>query len=251
MRLFLLLALAAGSLYAAEPSPIAIKGTRLTFDPKTATPPAKGGFGWGNGSVVVTILPRHDNQCRFDYQWEIEGAGSYVIHRVAVPLDSGPVVIDAAQHADPEHGWSGVYTSFTERQARLYRRATHDWLIDPLEGTPESVSHRPLRAGDADRPLQPDDRVQVRCVLYLEYAGQFQNRAPDKVQPKPFTVPLTGDTPWKWIQHLLQEMKLYELREVWVPSIIAGPARNWLPGYTDGDRQEVFVEIQALAIEPK
>lgn len=248
MRLAFLLALTACSLSGAEPSPITVQGRRLTFDPKTATP-AKAGFGWGLGSLSVTILPRQGNQCRFDYQWEVEGAGNYQVHQVAVPLDSGPVVIDAADRRDPEHTWSGVYTSFTKDQAKLIREARFGWFVEPLEGARESITYRGLRPGSAGRPWKPDDRVQVRCLLFLEFQTTFENLAPSHVQPKPFVVPLTGDTPWKWVQHLLQEMTLYEIRQVRLPSKVAGPAKQWLPGYTDRDQREVFIEVQALAVE--
>jgi hypothetical protein len=235
-----------------KPSPVVVTGTRLTFDPKTATE-GSGGFSWGLGSVFVTLRGHGEGRCEFDYKWEVEGAGNYQVYRVSVPLSSGPVVIDATEHDRRDaHGWSGgVFTSFTKEQATLIRSATFGWSVDPLAGTKDSVTHRLLRPGDQDKPLSNGDAdggaVTVRFLVHLPRPdGEFGNLAGEPWQRQGATVPLTGETEWKWAQHLLREMELYEIRQVRLPARIGGPAARWLPGY-----DEIWVEMQPVAIERK
>lgn len=236
---------------ATKPSPVVVTGTRLTFDPKNATE-GGGGFAWGLGSVNVRLRGHRDGRCEFDYQWEVEGAGNYQVYRVSVPLDSGPVIIDAEQReGKDDHRWSGgVFTSFTANEARLIRSAEFGWFVDPLEGTKESVTHRLLRPGDRDKPLTDGDTVAVRFLVYLQFAdGEFRNLAGEQWQRQGATVPLTGETEWKWAQHVLRETKLYEIRQVRLPARVGGPAARWLPGYDE--KSEIFVEMQAVAVERK
>jgi hypothetical protein len=240
---------AVGSPPTTTPSAVRVTGTRLTFDPKTATEGA-GGFGWGLGSVHVTLRGHRDRRCEFDYQWEVEGAGNYQIYRVSVPLYSGPVVIDAEKKdCKDDHCWSGgVFTSFTANEATLIRSARFGWFVDPLEGTNESVTHRLLRPGDRDKPLMDGDTVSVRFLVYLQFeGGEFRNLAGEQWQRQAATVPLAGETEWKWVQHVLREMKLYEIRQVRLPVRVSGPAARWLPGYNE--KSEIFVEMQAVTSE--
>ena len=242
---------AVGAPPATRPSPVEVTGTRLTFVPKTAAE-GEGGFSWALGSVSVKLRGHRDGRCEFDYTWEVEGAGNYQVYRVSVPLDSGPVVIDAAgRHHDDAHRWSGgVFTSFTEEQSTLIREAQFGWLVDPLPGTKESVSHRPFRPGDRDKPLSDGDVVTVRFLVHVPRPdGEFGNLAGEQWQRQGATVPLRGETQWKWAQHVLREMNLYEIRQVRLPARIAGPAARWLPGYDE--KSVILVEMQAVAVEPK
>jgi hypothetical protein len=103
-------------------SPVVVKGGRLTFDPKTCTE-GGGSIAWGLGSAGVRVLGREGDLCVFDYRWEVEGAGNYQVHRVRVPVNSGPVVIDhGVREGGKEHFWSVVYTSFTAEQVGLVRK---------------------------------------------------------------------------------------------------------------------------------
>jgi hypothetical protein len=174
------------------------------------------------------------------------------VYRVSAPIDSGPVIIDAAQHDRRDaHGWSGgVFTSFTKEQATLIRSSRFGWFVDPLVGTKESVSHRPFRPGDRDRTLSDGDTVTVRFLVYLPRPdGEFGNLAGEQWQRQAATIPLAGETQWRWAQHVLRDMKLYEVRQVRVPARIAGPAARWLPGYDE--KSEILVEMQVVAVERK
>src|SRR5689334_22217673 len=76
---------------------IPVDKAHLTFDPRTCPEGARGGFAWGLGSVYVKVVERRGAFCVFDYKWEVEGAGNFQVHRVTVPQDGGPVVIDATR----------------------------------------------------------------------------------------------------------------------------------------------------------
>lgn len=223
---------------AVKSSPIVVENKRLTFEPKTCTE-GRAGLSWEFGTLSVTVLGQHDGFCEFDYQYEVESAGKgYHIYRVSVPIDSGPVVID------PRRG----QTSFSEKQMKLIRTAWDGWFTDPLEGTKESVTHRPIRPGGMGTPLKKHDKLTVRFLVYLDlYKCEFNNLAGEQWQRQSAVIPVTGDTEWKWAQHVLQEMKLYEIRQGKVPASVAGPAIHWLPGYTE--KSQVYVEMQAVRIE--
>ena len=178
--------------------------------------------------------------------------GRLQVYRVSVPLSSGPVVIDAtARDRKDVHGWSGgAFTSFPKEQATLIHSATRGWSVDPLAGTEASVTHRLLRPGDGDKPLSNGDAdggaVTVRFLVHLPRPdGEFGNLAGEPWQRR-VRVPLTGETEWKWAEHLLREMTLYEIRQVRLPARIGGPAAHWLPGY-----DEISVEMRPIAIERK
>jgi hypothetical protein len=161
------------------------------------------------------------------------------------------VVVDADQRGESDHHWSGgVFTSFTAEQAPLLYSMSFGWFEEPLSGTRDSVSHRPHRPGDKDKPLVKGDKVTVRVLVFLPSpAGDFVNLAGEEWQRQSVTVTIGERGEWKWLEQVLRDMTLYEIRQVRVPASSAGPARKWLPGYTD--ETGITAEVQAVAVEHK
>jgi hypothetical protein len=226
-------------------SSVVVKGGRLTFDPKTCTE-GEGSIAWGLGSAGVRVLGREGRLCVFDYRWEVEGAGNYQIHRVRVPINSAPVVIDSGvTNGGKEHFWSGIYTSFTAKQATLARRMQFGWFEAPVGK--EVVKFHEWRPGDEARPALRGDKVTLRALVYLD--DKFTNLAGAKWRRQSIVTRLGDDTEWGWAQVVAEGMKPYEVRRVQVPVKIAGPAREWLPGYKDGSA--AYVELQLIVVERK
>jgi hypothetical protein len=224
-------------------SPVVVEGQRLTFDPKTCTE-GRGMFFWGLGSVRVTVLGHKDDHCVFDYQWEVEGAGSHVVHRVRVPAGSGPVVIDAGDRkGKEEHHWSYVFTSFTKKQATLIRRAGRQWIEDLVEGTGQFVAYHTTRRGDPHKPVAVGEKVALRFTVY---AGEdFKQRAQRARQGQVVTLRVGSGTNWKWARAASAEMAPGEVRRVRLPARIAGAAKDWLPGVKND--QTLFLEMELTA----
>src|SRR5688572_16394865 len=210
VTLFLLPAGAAEKGPTTRPSGIVVEGARLRFNPKTCTE-GTGGFAWGLGSVRITVRGHEEGKCVFDYQWEVEGAGNSVVHRVAVPVDSGPVVIDADQRGESEHHWSGgVFTSFTADQARLIRSYSFGWVEEPLEGTKDQVAHRDHRPGDKGEPPARGHKATVRFLLFTDSpAGDFVNLAGERWQRQGVTVTIGEGGEWRWVEQVVRDMTLY------------------------------------------
>lgn len=226
-------------------SPVAVEGRRLTFDPKTCLE-GEGGFAWGLGSVHVHVLGREDDNCVFDYRWEVEGAGNYQVYRVRVPVRSGPVVIEAEDRkGGKEYLWSGVYTSFTAEQAEFVGRMLFGWFEVPVGK--EFAKYQEFRAGDKARPVGRGDKVTLRCLVFLD--DKFTNLAGAKWRKQSITTRLGEGGEWRWAQSVAEGMTPYEIRRVQVPAEVAGPARTWLPGYEDGST--VYAEMQLIAVERK
>jgi hypothetical protein len=226
-------------------SPVVVKGGRLTFDPKTCTE-GEGGIAWSLGSARVRVLGREGDLCVFDYRWEVEGAGNYQVHRVRVPVNSGPVVIDAAvREGGKEHFWSVVYTSFTAEQARLVRKYFKGWSEVPVGK--EFVKFQEWLPGDEAKPALRGDKVTLRALVYLD--DKFTNLAGAKWRRQSVVTLLGGGKEWEWAQAVAEGMTPYEVRRVQVPVNIAGPARDWLPGYKDGST--AYLEVQLIAVERK
>jgi hypothetical protein len=226
-----------------------VKGKSLAFDPKTCRSGVGPRLDWGLGSVVVTVLGHEKDHCVFDYRWEVENPLGHVVHRVRVPIDSRPVVIEADMNkGTAEHRWSVIYTSFTNQQAKLVRRVHRGWQEDLVDETDQFVIHQFANFGDVDKPLKHGDKVTFRFVIYLEFAdGNFRNVAGDKWRTQTVTLTLGKDAGWKWIQAVAEGMQLYEIQRVRVPARIAGDAKNWLPGYKDDS--QILAEMQAIAAE--
>jgi hypothetical protein len=226
-------------------SPVVVKSGRLTFDPKTCT----GGEGiitWALGSAGVRVLGREGDLCVFDYRWEVEGAGNYQVHRVRVPANSGPVVIEhGAKDGGKEHFWSVIYTSFTAEQAGPARHYFKGWFEVPVGK--ESVKYQEWRPGDEARPALRGDKVTLRALVYLD--DTFTNLAGAKWRRQSVVTRLGDGKEWGWAEAVAEGMTPYEVRRVQVPVKIAGPARDWLPGYEDGST--AYVELQLIAVERK
>jgi len=226
-------------------SPVVVKGGRLTFDPKTCTE-GEGGIAWSLGSARVRVLGREGDLCVFDYRWEVEGAGNYQVHRVRVPVNSGPVVIDAAvREGGKEHFWSVVYTSFTAEQARLVRKYFKGWSEVPVGK--EFVKFQEWLPGDEAKPALRGDKVTLRALVYLD--DKFTNLAGAKWRRQSVVTLLGGGKEWEWAQAVAEGMTPYEVRRVQIPVTSAGPARDWLPGYKDGST--AYLEVQLIAVERK
>src|SRR5262245_23142243 len=73
-------------------SQVVVDRTKITFDPKTCTA-GRGHFFWGLGSSAVKVLGHKDGHCIFEYTAEVEMG--HTVYLVRVPLDSGPVTIEA------------------------------------------------------------------------------------------------------------------------------------------------------------
>jgi hypothetical protein len=226
-------------------SPVVVKGGRLTFDPKTCTE-GGGSIAWGLGSASVRVLGREGDLCVFDYRWEIEGAGNYQVHRVRVPVNSGPVVIDSGvKKGGKEHFWSGIYTSFTAEQAPLARRMSFGWFEAPVGK--EFVKYLEWRPGDEAKPVLRGDKITLRVMIYLD--DKFTNLAGAKWRRQSVVTRLGDGKDWAWAEAVAEGMTPYEVRRVQVPVNIFGPARDWLPGYKDGST--AYVELQLIAVERK
>jgi hypothetical protein len=229
-----------------EPSsPVVVKGGRLTFDPKTCTE-GEGGIAWALGSARVRILGREGDLCVFDYRWEVEGAGNYQVHRVRVPVNSGPVVIEpGAREGGKEHFWSVVYTSFTAQQAGPALNYFQGWYEVPVGN--EFVKFQEWRPGDEARPALRGDKVTLRVLVYLD--DKFTNLAGAKWRRQSVVTRIGEGGEWQWAQAVAEGMTPYEVRRVRVPVKIAGPARDWLPGHVDGST--AYLEVQLIAVERK
>ena len=226
-------------------SPVVVKGGRLTFDPKTCTE-GEGGIAWSLGSARVRVLGREGDLCVFDYRWEVEGAGNYQVHRVRVPVNSGPVVIEpGAREGGKEHFWSVVYTSFTAEQARLVRKYFKGWSEVPVGK--EFVRFQEWLPGDEANPALRGDKVTLRALVYLD--DKFTNLAGAKWRRQSVVTLLGGGKEWEWAQAVAEGMTPYEVRRVQIPVTSAGPARDWLPGYKDGST--AYLEVQLIAVERK
>lgn len=226
-------------------SPVVVKGGRLTFDPKTCTE-GEGGIAWGLGSSRVRVLGREGDLCVFDYFWEVEGAGNYEIRRVRVPINSGPVVIEhGVREGGKEHFWSAVYTSFTAEQAGPARKYFKGWY--EVSVGKEFVKFQEWRPGDEARPALRGDKATLRVMVYLD--DKFTNLAGAKWRRQSVVTRLGDGGKWEWAQAVAEGMTPYEVRRVQVPVKIAGPARDWLPGYVDGST--ACVEVQLIAVERK
>jgi hypothetical protein len=175
LRIGLIIGVVCGTLVAcgepSEPggdpaSEIVVEGTKLSFDPKTCKM-GESGFGWGQGSVHVKVLGRHEGIRSFDYRWEVEGAGNYTVHRIQVPVDFGPVVIEATgPDGEQRHHWSYIYTSFTAEQAELVRNFSFGWFERPV-GKGFAAYYR-FRAGDKAPPIRRGDKITLRFLIFLD-----------------------------------------------------------------------------------
>jgi hypothetical protein len=221
-------------------SPVVVEGQRLMFDPKTCTE-GRGMFFWALGSVRVTVLGHKDNHCVFDYEWEVEGAGTYQVHRIKVPAGSGPVVIDAeGRKGKEEHHWSHVFTSFTKKQATLIRRAGLVWIEDLVEGTGQFVAYHTTRRREPHKPAAVGEKVALRFTVY---AGEdFKQRAQRARQGQVVTLKVGSGEDWKWARAASAEMAPGEVRRVRLPARIAGAAKSWLPGVKDD--ATLFLEME-------
>jgi hypothetical protein len=226
-------------------SAVVVKGGRLTFEPKTCTE-GGGSIAWGLGSASVRVLGREGDLCVFDYRWEIEGAGNYQVHRVRVPVNSGPVVIDSgAKEGGKKHFWSGIYTSFTAEQAPLARRMSFGWFEAPVgKGF---VKYHEWLPGDEAKPALRGDKITLRALVYLD--DKFTNLAGAKWRRQSVVTRLGDGKDWAWAEAVAEGMTPYEVRRVQVPVNIAGSARDWLPGYKAGST--AYVELQLIAVERK
>jgi hypothetical protein len=228
-------------------SPVTVEGKRLTFDPKTCTE-GKGGFAWGLGSLTVTVLGHEDGKCVFDYQWEVEGAGNHVVHRVKVPTDSGPVVIEAEGRKGPdENHWSRVFTSFTRKQAKLVRQRKFGWDEVPVGESGGFAAYRSFRPGDESEPIHRGDKVILRFLVFLD--GDFATLAGKDWRMRSVTVKVGEGKDWEWVQAVAVGMTPYEVRQVRVPVKLAGAAKTWLPGFKDDST--LFAEMQVVAVDRK
>src|SRR5262245_2077278 len=233
-------ALAGGNEPGKATTKVVVAGTKLTFDPKTCTE-GKGGFGWAQGSVHVTVLGRENGKCVFDYQWEVEGAGNYAVHRVKVPIDSGPVVIEARREsaADKNH-WSMVFTSFTRDQAVLVRKAQFGWLEDLVGGTEQFVAHRRSAEGKG-AVVAKGDKVTLRFGVYED--AKFERLANGAKQGPTVVFTLGAGKTWKWIEVAAAEMAVGEKRQLKLPVKVAEGAKEWLPGLPDGATLHLDMEL--------
>lgn len=223
-----------------QSSAVRAEGQRLTFDPKTCTA-GTGMFYWGLGSVRVTLLGHRSGHCVFDYQWEVEGAGSYVVHRVRVPIGSGPVLIDAERRdGEQKHHWSVVFTSFTEKEATLIRRAGFGWLEDRVEGTGDFVAYRVSRPGDPPTPAVGAKKVTLRFTVYG--GRDFKQPAERARQGQVVTLATGKGRDWRWARVASAGMAPGEVRQVRLPVRIAGDAKGWLPGAKDD--ATLFLEME-------
>jgi hypothetical protein len=227
-------------------SAVVVKGRQLTFDPKTCTE-GKGMFYWGLGSVRVTVLGQKDGNCMFDYQWEVEGAGSYVVHRVKAPIDSGPVVIDADRRREGDkHNWSTVFTSFTDKQATLIRKAGIRWWEDLVEGTNAFVAYQSARGGTG-KPVAAGQKVSLRFTVFA--GDDFKALADGAKQGQMVALTVGTGEDRKWARVASAEMRDGEVRRVKVPAKIAGDAKSWLPGVRDD--ATLFLELALTVVEGK
>lgn len=223
-------------------SPIIVQGRQLTFDPKTCTE-GKGMVSWGNGSARVTVLGHREGHCLFDYEWEVEGGGNYRIHRIRVPVDSCQVVVDAERHdGKGEEYWSVIFTSFTERQAKLVRKSSFGWLEDLVEGTEEFVAYRTARRGNPDNPVADGEKVSLRFILYT--GKDFTKQALDAKQGESVRLTLGKGRDWAWARTVAANMDPGEIRQIRLPSSIAGAAKEWLPGAKDDEA--LFLEMEMV-----
>jgi len=227
-------------------SPISVAGQRLTFDPNTCTE-GTGMFFWGNGSVRVTVLGHKDGHCVFDYQWEVEGAGNHLVHRLNVPTNSGPVVIDAERReTDGAHQWSIVFTSFTEQQATLIRRASFGWLEDLVEGTGEFVAYRAPQRGSLDQPATTGEKMTLQFTVY---ADETFKKPLAGAKPEQVTLTVGQGEDWKWVRVASAGMAPGEIRQVRLPAKIAEDAKGWLSGVEDG--KTIFLKMERTAMKQK
>lgn len=247
-RIFALAALTAtlsparGGEPAKQPAAIIVEEQRLTFDPKHCHS-GTAMFYWGLGSARVTMRGPQQGRCVFDYQWEVEGAGAYQVHRVRVPLDSGPVVIDAARRdPDPKHHWSSIYTSFTKSQATLIRSAGLAWIEDRIEGSDLFVAHQLHQQGRPLRSAQPGERITLQFTLYADQ--KFDRLAPRARQGQ--TATLTGGKTdgWPWLRAASAAMSPGEVRRVRLPARAAAGARAWLPALRSDE--QLYLEMKRL-----
>lgn len=218
----------------------------MSFDPKTCEK-GEAGFPWGQGSVHVKILGREEGVFSFDYRWEVEGAGNYSVHRIRVPVDSGPVVIEATgPDEESENHWSYIFTSFTAEQAHLVRHMSFGWFKRPVgEGF---ASYYKFRTGDKAPPIGPGDKITLRFLVFLDGAfnkptvpSGWQSEWSRKVVTE---IGKGGD--WNWVQAVAEEMTPYEIRHVRVPVELAGPAKDWGPGFEE--KETLYAEMQLIDV---
>lgn len=235
-------ALAAGGEQRIPSTGIVVDGTRLSFEPKTCTT-GQTGFAWGLGSVQVKVLGHEDGKCVFDYIWEVEGAGNYRVDRVRVPVNAGPVVIEAGDSKGGPNHWSFVYTSFTKEQATLVRLSNFGWSEVPVGK--EFASYQEFREGDDSPPIKRGDQVTFRFIVFLD--EKFINRAGAQWRIQRVTMRVGEGV--QWLDAVAGEMKPHEIRRIRVPVKIAGPAGKWLPGYETSPT--IYAEMQLIGVERK
>lgn len=224
-------------------SSIIVEGHRLRFNPKTCTQ-GQGGFGWGNGSASVTILGHQEGKCIFDYQWEVEGAGSYQVHRVKVPLDQEVIIEAEDGKSDEKHHWSVVFTSFTQEQATLIRRAGFRWIEDLVEGTNQFVRYQTHREGQFKKKILEGDHVTLQFAVYS--SEEFKKLAMGVRQGEKVSLIIGKRNDWMWIRTAIGDMTLGEIRRVCLPSSIAGEANQWLAGTNE---PSIFLEMELVRLE--
>jgi len=228
---------------------VVVTGTKLSFDPRTCKE-GEGGFPWALGSVHVKVLGHQDGECMFDFRHEVEGAGNYQVDRVRVPVDSGPVVIEASERrGEQEHDWSGVYTSFTVEQATLVRRMQFGWFQVPVGQ--DFVSYYRFRAGDKAPPVSRGDKMTLRFLIFLDdkfntptISSGWQAQWVQRV-----TTRVGEGGKWQWVQSVAEGMTPYEIRHVRLPADVAGPAQRWGPGFEDG--ATLYAEMQLIDVDRK
>lgn len=226
-------------------SKIDVSKTKLTFDPKTCSE-GKGEFGWGLGSVHVTVLGHEDGKCVFDYRWEVEGAGNYQVHRVKVPTDSGLVVIEAdRERGTKKNHWSVVFTSFTQEQTLLVRKARFGWFEDLVDGTEEFAAQRRSAQGKGAAPTK-GHKATLRFAVYGD--AKFDRLADGAKQRQTVELTLGAGKAWKWVELAAAEMTVGERRQVKLPVKIAEGAKDWLPGLKP--EAMIYLEMELLDARP-
>jgi hypothetical protein len=219
---------------APTPTAIQVKGSTLTFDPKTCNK-GQAQAPWGLGSVQLKILGRKDGRCRFELRNEVEGG--FTDYLCQVPVDGGPVSITAGLPLKTSFGLDKCEVLGGGNMLNGSR-----WRA--IQGTKERVHLRESAAGRGLSP-KPGDVARVRLRFF---ADNFVRPLKEAKQDQVVEIGMSDPKAWGWARAALAGMNVGGKRNVWFEAKVADGLKDLLPPLNPD--ATVYVQIELLSARP-
>ena len=207
-----------------KPTQVAVKGTTITFDPKTCVA-GRGRFPWGLGSCGVNVLGRKDGHCLFEYTQEVEMGET--VYLVRVPVESGPVTVKIGRVTRGTSTYDWPVTSFPLDQAKVLRRGSRrgGWSVR-VGDTDAFVTVHPAERRSEMAPRKGDT---VKFWFDVYDGPQFKGRLPGAPFRPTAEFVIGSDKVWPWLAIAMEGMTVGDRVPVEVPVEVAAGAKEWLP----------------------